>query len=42
MPIGWLAVTQGGREEKERKPKGLEGLIEIENPNLIQPKMKVS
>jgi hypothetical protein len=28
-------------EKKEPKPKGVEGLIEIENPNLIKPKMKV-
>ena len=27
-------------EDEERKPKGAEGLIEIENPNRVKPKQK--
>jgi hypothetical protein len=36
-----LPLQIGATEQKEHKPKGVEGLIEIENPNLIKPKMKV-
>lgn len=36
------AVMQNDAVVKERKPKGLEGLIEVNNPNLIKPTEKVS